>query len=99
MIALEIGMSALVAYGISDTHVVIKSDNKGVIGAFDNGYSKGITQNRVLQRIVDSFTANNIWLSTQFVASKDNLTDGPSCGCPDLSMPCLCTHIPLPITI
>lgn len=82
MLAIEFGILALLEDGIRDEHVLIRSDNKGVVGALDAGSSRSVQSNRVLQRIVALMLQHNIWLSTEWVASADNTADAPSRGLP-----------------
>lgn len=82
MVAVELGLRALVERGHKDAHIRMRSDNKGVVGALDAGKSRGVEANRVLQRIVALMLAQGIWLSVDWVASKDNPSDAPSRGMP-----------------
>lgn len=82
MVAVELAVHALVEKGVHDAHVLIRSDNKGVVGALDAGKSRGIQANRVLQRIVTKMMENSIWISLEWVASADNISDAPSRGLP-----------------
>lgn len=82
MVAVELGLRALVERGYSNTHIKMRSDNKGVVGALDAGKSRGVQSNRVLQRIVACMLDNDIWLSIEWVASEDNPADAPSRGLP-----------------
>lgn len=82
MVAVELAVHALVEKGVRDSHVLIRSDNKGVVGALDAGKSRGVQSNRVLQRIVTKMMENGIWLSLEWVASADNISDAPSRGLP-----------------
>ncbi|KIY65769.1 hypothetical protein CYLTODRAFT_356332 [Cylindrobasidium torrendii FP15055 ss-10] len=59
-------------------HILIRSDNQGVIGALQAGYSRGIQQNDILRRIVSAMQDYNIWLSLSYVNTHDNLADAPS---------------------
>lgn len=82
MVAIELGILALVEKGIRDEHILIRSDNRGVVGALDAGKSRGIQANKVLQRIVAKMLEHGIWLSLEWVASADNISDAPSRGLP-----------------
>lgn len=82
MVAIELGLLALLETGIRDQHVLFRSDNKGVVGALDAGKSRSIQCNRVLQRIVATMLEHGIWLSLEWVASADNIADAPSRGLP-----------------
>lgn len=82
MVAVELGLRALVERGYSGVHVKLRSDNKGVVGALDAGKSRSVQSNRVLQRIVACMLDNDLWLSVEWVASEDNPADEPSRGIP-----------------
>jgi hypothetical protein len=80
MVAIELGLLFAVHMGYSDVHFVIKSDNQGVIHAIQGGKSRSPEQNLVLQRITAILLHYNIWLSSSYVPSLDNLADRPSRG-------------------
>lgn len=82
MVAVELGLRALIERGYSGVHVKLRSDNKGVVGALDAGKSRSVQSNRVLQRIVACMLDNDIWVSVEWVASEDNPADEPSRGVP-----------------
>lgn len=79
-IAVELGLLTAVARRLSDIHLVMKSDNQGVIAALAGGKSRNPEQNRVLQRTVAIMQEHAIWLSSKYVESKINLADRPSRG-------------------
>ncbi|EJD38595.1 hypothetical protein AURDEDRAFT_172364 [Auricularia subglabra TFB-10046 SS5] len=87
MVAVEMGLRAAVEDGAQHLHLVIRSDNTGVVGALDGGKSRNIEVNRVLRRIVTYMMQSNIWLSTKWVASADNIADAPSRGLPPGLLP------------
>lgn len=80
MVALELGIRALVAQGRSHIHVITRSDNAGVIGAFHHQKSRSRQQNLVLQRLVSLLLIHDIHISLEYVQSKNNLADLPSRG-------------------
>lgn len=82
MVAVELGLRALVERGYANAHIRMRSDNQGVVGALDAGRSRGVASNRVLQRIVALMLTHDIWLSVDWVASADNPADAPSRGVP-----------------
>ncbi|EJD42880.1 hypothetical protein AURDEDRAFT_67136, partial [Auricularia subglabra TFB-10046 SS5] len=88
MVAAEFGLRAAVERGASSLHLVIKSDNAGVVGALDAGKSKNPAANKVLQRIVSTMMEHEIWLSTSWVPSEENIADPPSRGLPAPGLPC-----------
>ncbi|KAG8952221.1 hypothetical protein FRC04_004928 [Tulasnella sp. 424] len=80
MVAIELGLRVLVASGIAKKNIVLKSDNRGVIGALKMQRSRSYQQNLVLRRIVGMMLEHDIWISSEYVPSKDNVADGPSRG-------------------
>jgi hypothetical protein len=96
MIAIELGIRVAIELGFRDTHFVVRSDNTGVIGSVGAGKARNLEQNRSLQRIVALMRANNIWITSQYVASAANIADAPSRGIPAAARTPLSTHIPLP---
>lgn len=82
MVAVELGLLALVERGYRNAHIRLRSDNQGVVGALDAGRSRGVPSNRVLQRVVAIMLEHDIWLSVVWVASADNPADAPSRGIP-----------------
>ncbi|TFY65320.1 hypothetical protein EVJ58_g2059 [Rhodofomes roseus] len=86
MVAVELAVRHLVAIGAMGVMHLIRSDNKGVIGALDAGRSHSIQQNRILREIVSIFNLHRIWAKTLYVNTKDNLADPPSRGIfPDMA--------------
>lgn len=82
MVAVELGLLALVEEGHHDVHIRLRSDNQGVVGALKAGRSRGIESNRALQRVVAIMIERSIWLTVDWVASADNPSDAPSRGLP-----------------
>lgn len=82
MLAIELGLRALVERGYADAHIRMRSDNQGVVGALRAGKSRGVETNRVLQRVVTLMLERSLWLSVDWVASADNPADAPSRGMP-----------------
>ncbi len=80
MVVIELGLRTLIAKGLKDCHIVIRSDNQGVVGALLAGYSRNTQQNAILRRIVFLMQESGIWLSTVWISTKDNLADDPSRG-------------------
>lgn len=80
MIAIELAVRTLVAGKLSNAHVIIRSDNQGVIGALRGGKSRGEQQNAILRKIVWLMQEHGIWVSTEYVNTKENPADGPSRG-------------------
>lgn len=82
MVAIELGIRALVERGVKDCHVRMRSDNQGVVGALNAGKSRSVQSNRALQRCVAMMMAHNLWISVEWVRSEDNPADAPSRGVP-----------------
>lgn len=80
MVAVDLAVRTLIAGHFVECHVILRSDNAGVVGAFSAGYSRSSQQNLVLRHIVDSFQAHGIWLTLEWVPSESNLADKPSRG-------------------
>jgi hypothetical protein len=85
MVAVELGLRLAITQGAHDIHLILRSDNTGVIHALDGGRSRNLQQNRVLQRIVVLLRTHNLWLSTIYVPSRENPADPPSRGLPPAS--------------
>jgi hypothetical protein len=96
MVAIELGIRTAIAAGAHDVHFVIKSDNMGVIGALGSGKSRNLQQNRVLQRIVTLMRSHEIWITSCFVPSAENVADCPSRGLPAVERPRLARRFQLP---
>lgn len=86
MVAAEFGVCALVERGFRSQHILLWSDNQGVIGALDACRSRGVHANRVLQRIVVTMLEHELWVSTRYVKSADNPADAPSRGLPAVDL-------------
>jgi hypothetical protein len=82
MVAIEFGLLFAIHKGHSDIHFIIKSDNQGVIYAIQGGKSRSPEQNLVLQRITALLSQHNLWISSSYVPSLENLADRPSRGLP-----------------
>ena len=83
MIAVLLAVLTLITAGnFTNTHVIIHSDNEGVIGALkpDNWKSRGHHQNEMLRHIVRHIIEDKIWISLEYVNTKLNPADGPSRG-------------------
>ncbi|KAF5372040.1 hypothetical protein D9615_008035 [Tricholomella constricta] len=80
MVAVDLALRACISSGLRDCHIVIRSDNSGVVGALAAGRSRNSQQNAILRRIVDNFQSNKIWITTSWVSTHDNIADAPSRG-------------------
>ncbi len=67
MVVIELGLRTLIAKGLKDCHIVIRSDNQGVVGALLAGYSRNTQQNAILRCIVFLMKESGIWLSTVWI--------------------------------
>lgn len=81
-VALEFGIRLALHKGFQGMHLLIKSDNMGVIGALEGGKSRNAEQNIVLQRITTLLHTHSTWVSTVYTPSALNLADLPSRGIP-----------------
>jgi hypothetical protein len=96
MIAIELGIRVAIELGFRGTHFLVRSDNTGVIGSVGSGKARNAEQNRSLQRIVALMRANDLWLTSEYVASAANIADAPSRGVPATDREPLLARIPVP---
>jgi hypothetical protein len=80
MVTVELALTAIIAAGYKDVHLLFRSDNSGVVGALQSGSSRNSQQNSILRRIIHLFHDHNLWITTSWISTKDNLSDGPSRG-------------------
>jgi hypothetical protein len=80
MVAVELALHAIIGTGFKDVHLVFQSDNSGIVGAFKNGSSRNAPQNSIFRHIIHLFHDHNLWVTTAWIPSEDNPSDGPSCG-------------------
>jgi hypothetical protein len=80
MVAVELAIRTLVTGKFSRCHIIIRSDNKGVVGAMEAGRSRGTQQNLILREIVRLIQDHEIWISVTWVPTLDNPADNPSRG-------------------
>lgn len=80
MIAVEIAIGILITLLPNGSHVLVHSDNQGVIAAIKNQRSRGIPANESLQRQCRNLLNNNFWITAQYVTSSDNVADPLSRG-------------------
>ena len=99
IVAIELGLLFAINKGFSDTNFLIKSDNQGVIHAIEGGKSRSPQQNTVLQRITTLLSQHNLWVSSLYVPSLENLADPPSRGLPASSRSRTVSTFTLPITV
>lgn len=80
MVIVELIIRTLIASGLSNARVLIRSDNKGVVGALRKGFSRGSEQNRILRHIIDLMQVHSIWVDCEYIPTDLNPADGPSRG-------------------
>ena len=80
MVAVELAVQTLITGKFMECHVVVHSDNKGVVGALEAGRSQGTQQNMILREIVKLIQDHNLWISTMWIPTLENPTDSPLRG-------------------
>lgn len=80
MVAIDLGLRALVCSGLRDVHVRFRSDHQGGVKALKAGRSRNVVQNHILQRLSSFALEHGIQISVEWVRSCDNLADGISRG-------------------
>jgi len=78
--AIEFLIGTLVSNDLKDSHILIRSDNQGVMGAFTKGHSRNFEVNLAIRRTEALIDGANISLSFQYVESAFNLADPISRG-------------------
>lgn len=81
MIAVELAALVLDHLGVSNGDLIIRSDNAGVVGAFNRGRSRNFEVNLSIRRTTVINAATNVHLLLQYVNTKDNIADPISRGC------------------
>lgn len=80
MVAVELAIRTLLTAKFTNCHIIVRSDNQGVIGALKAGRSWGTQQNFILREIVKLIQDHGLWISTIWIPSSENLADDPSRG-------------------
>lgn len=80
MVAVELAVRTLVTGKFFKSHIIVRSDNQGVVGALKAGRSRGPQQNLILREIVRLIQDHNMWISSTWVPTLENPADGPSRG-------------------
>jgi hypothetical protein len=80
MVAVELALHVIISSGLRNVHLIFRSDNSGVVGAFKNGSSRNAPQNSILRHIIHLLHDHDLWVSTIWIPSKENPADGPSRG-------------------
>jgi hypothetical protein len=80
MVAVELAFLTVIAARYSGCHIILCSDNQGIVGALRNDASRNPQINAVLCRIIHYTQSLGIWLTPNWIASEENIADGPSRG-------------------
>ena len=80
MAAVELAIRTLISGKFSNCHLIVRSDNQGVVGMLKAGRSRGTQQNLVLREIVKLIQDHNLWVSTTWIPTLNNPADHPSRG-------------------
>jgi hypothetical protein len=80
MVAIELAIRTLLTAKFRDCHIIVRSDNQGVVGALKSGRSRGPQQNLILREIVKLIQDHGLWISTVWIPTSENLADMPSRG-------------------
>jgi hypothetical protein len=80
MVAVYMAVATLISNKLTDMSIIGFTNNAGVHGALKAGYSHRSLQNEVLREIVHVMQEKQVWLSWEWIPSKENLADEPSCG-------------------
>jgi hypothetical protein len=80
MVAVELAIQTLVTAKFTNCHIIMHSDNKGMVGVLQAGCSRGTQQNSILHEIVKLIQDNDLWISTIWIPTLENPVDGPSRG-------------------
>jgi hypothetical protein len=65
-------------FGIRNRHILIHSDNQGVVFAWEKRWSRSPAQNRVLGNILHLLSRHQCYMTLEYVKSADNPADKPS---------------------
>ena len=80
MVAVELTVRMLCTAKFKNCHIIVRSDNQGMVGALQAGRSRGTQQNSILREIVRLIQENSLWVSTVWIPTSENPADGPSRG-------------------
>ena len=97
-VAVELAVRLLDVRDWSNLHVLLRSDNQGVIGAYRRGRGRNPEVNDSIRRVDVIASARNISFSFTYVESEANLADPISrgiSGCSDFQLP----DFPLPVEL
>ena len=65
---------------VRNTHFLLRSDNQGVVGAWQKRASRNIEQNAILGRIVSNLVSHGCFLTIEYIHTSKNPADRPSRG-------------------
>lgn len=80
MVAVELAIRTLITGHFAQCHIIVRSDNQGVVGALKAGHSCSTQQNLILHEIVKLIQSHGLWISTIWIPSLENPADNPSRG-------------------
>jgi len=80
IVAVELAIWTLITGRFMKCHVIVCSDNKGVVGTLEAGRSQGTYQNMILHEIVKLIQDHDLWISTMWIPTSENLANSPSRG-------------------
>ncbi|KAE8226947.1 hypothetical protein CF319_g537 [Tilletia indica] len=78
--ALELGVRQAVAMGARNCRINVFSDNKGVIGAFRRGRSRGRQANSIMRSLIAFEMQHRLDVRVTYVSTHENPADAPSRG-------------------
>jgi len=80
MVAVKLAVWTLITAKFKECHIIVHSDNRGVVDALKPGRSRGSQQNLVLCKIVKLIQDHELWVLTTWIPSTENPADNPSRG-------------------
>jgi hypothetical protein len=80
MVAVKLVIWTLIMAKFSNMHIVICSNNQGVVEALKAGRLQDTQQNAILCKIVRLVQGHNLWISTIWISTAENLADNPLRG-------------------
>lgn len=111
-IAVELAVHTLFDMGWHNASVIIRSDNQGVIGAFQKGQSCNFQVNLSIHCVKAIVMESNVFHTLQYIESAQNRADATSrgeVGSPSSHLPalqvleeltsCISTNVPFPLSV
>jgi len=80
MVAVKLAVWTLITAKFKECHIIVHSDNRGVVDALKAGRSCGSQQNLVLHEIIKLIQDHKLWVSTTWILSAENPVDNLSRG-------------------